>query len=128
MAGDGWMSGGWTGVIITAGVIGLLLGLAHRWFWQKAQRDNVLSLVYILGMAMVAQQYRDGGIVSMAKFLLWSWLPLVVWLGSNWLIGPRLFPAQSVLLPRGAQLRLLEPLPPASTPSSLPLFKPKANR
>jgi hypothetical protein len=123
MAGDGWMSGGWTGVIITAGVIGLLLGLAHRWFWQRAQRDNILSLFYILGLAMVAQQYRDGGIVSIAKFLLWSWLPVVVWLGSNWLVGPRLFPAQSVLLPRGTRLRLLEP-----APSSLPLPKPEANR
>ena len=88
MPGDGWMSGGWIGVIITAGIAGLLLGLAHRWFWLKAQRDNILSLVYILGLAMIVQQFRDGGVVSIAKFLLWNWLPLVVWLGCNWLLGP----------------------------------------
>jgi hypothetical protein len=128
MAGDGWMSGGWVGVIITAGIIGLSLGVAHRWFWQGAQRDNIMSLVYILGVAMIPQQYRDGGVVSIAKFLLWSWLPLVVWLGSNWLLGPRLFPSQSILLPRGARLRLVGPsmrTPPV--PASMPLIEPKAN-
>jgi hypothetical protein len=109
MAGDGWMSGGWLGVIVTAGVIGLFLGLAHRWFWQRAQRDHILSLLYILGLAIVPQQYRDGGVVSIAKFLLWSWLPVVVWLGCNWLVSPRLFPAESVLLPPGARLRLIQP-------------------
>ena len=109
MAGDGWMSGGWLGVIVTAGIIGLILGLGHRWFWQKAQSDNVLSLLYILALAIVPQQYRDGGVVSIAKFLLWSWLPLFVWLGCNWLLGPRLVPTQSVLLPRGARLNLVEP-------------------
>jgi hypothetical protein len=109
MAGDGWMSGGWIGVIITAGILGLLLGLAHRWFWRTARRDNILGLIYIFGLAMLLQQYRDGGIVSIAKFLLWSWLPLVVWLGCNWLLSPRLFPAESVLLPRGARLHLVQP-------------------
>jgi hypothetical protein len=109
MPGDGWMSGGWIGVIITAGIAGLLLGLAHRWFWLKAQRNNILSLLYILGLAMIVQQYRDGGLVSIAKFLLWNWLPLAVWLGCNWLLGPRLVPAESVLLPQGTRLRLLSP-------------------
>jgi hypothetical protein len=109
MAGDGWISGGWVGVIITAGILGMALGLAHRWFWLKAQRNNILSLFYILGLAMIAQQYRDGGVVSIAKFLLWSWLPLLVWLGCNWLLGPRLFPAESMLLPRGTQLRVIRP-------------------
>ena len=126
MAGDGWMSGGWMGVIITSGIIGLLLGLAHRWFWLKAQRDNILSLVYILGLAVMPQQYRDGGIVSIAKFLLWSWLPLVVWLGSNWLLGPRLFPAESVLLPRGTRLRLVQP-PRFPTPAASPSLNPQGD-
>jgi len=108
MAGDGWMSGGWLGVIITAGVIGLLLGLAHRWFWRKAQGDNILSLFYIIGLAVIPQQYRDGGVVSISKFLLWSWLPVIVWLGCNWLLGPRLIPAESVILPRETRLRLVE--------------------
>ena len=53
LAGDGWMSGGWFGVVITAGIVGLIVGLAHRWFWLTARRDNVLGLVYILGLAML---------------------------------------------------------------------------
>lgn len=109
MPGDGWMSGGWVGVIITAGITGLLLGLAHRWFWQKAQRDNILSLLYILGLAMIAQQYRDGGYVSLAKFLMWNWLPLGMWIGCNWLLGPRLMRSEKVLLPRGTRLHLVLP-------------------
>jgi hypothetical protein len=120
MAGDGWMSGGWIGVIITAGIIGLLMGLAHRWFWQTAQRNNILGLVYILGLAMIPQQYRDGGIVSLAKFLLWSWLPIIVWLGCNWLLSPRLIPTESILLPRGTRLHLIQPRTRFMAPGASP--------
>ena len=125
MAGDGWMSGGWLGVIITAGITGLLVGLAHRWFWLKAQYDNILGLVYILGLAVIPQLYRDGGVVSMAKFLMWSWLPLAVWMCCNWLLSPRFFPAESILLPRGARLHLIQPRARFTAPDAPPRSNPE---
>jgi hypothetical protein len=57
---------------------------------------------------MLAQWYRDGGI-SVAKFMLWNWLPLLMWVGLNWLMDRRRVPAFSMLLPRGARIRFLSP-------------------
>ena len=107
LPGDGWMSGGWLGVIITMGLAGLMLGKAHQWFWNHAG-NNVAALFYLVGLAMTPQWFRDGGI-SMAKFLMWNWLPLIFWLMINWLLGPKLVPGYSVVLPRGTQIRLMPP-------------------
>src|SRR5262249_41121211 len=81
LPGDGWISGGWLGVVVTMAVAGTFAGLAHRWFWRHSER-LVPALFYISGLAMAPQWYRDGGI-SIFKFLLYSWLPLVVWLGMD---------------------------------------------
>lgn len=107
LTGDGWMSGGWLGVIVTLGLVGGFLGWAHRWFWTHVS-NSLAALFYLTALPMLAQWYRDGGI-SIAKFMLWNWLPLLMWLGLNWLMGQRMVPAYSVLLPRGARIRLLMP-------------------
>jgi len=41
--------------------------------------------------------------------LMWNWLPLIFWLMINWLLGPKLVPGYSVVLPRGTQIRLMPP-------------------
>jgi hypothetical protein len=105
LVGDGWMSGGWVGVIITLGLVGGFLGWAHRWFWNH-EKDNLCALFYLTALPMLAQWYRDGGI-SIAKFMLWNWLPLVMWAGLTWLMGERRVPVDSVLLPRGAKIRFV---------------------
>ena len=65
------------------------------------------SLIAILvALAMVPQWYRDGGI-SIFKFLLFNLFPIAVWLGVKWLLGPRLIPYYSVLLPPGTQIRIV---------------------
>jgi hypothetical protein len=107
LAGDGWMSGGWVGLIVTMALVGGFLGWAHRWFWNHVDH-NMAALFYLTALPMLAQWYRDGSI-SIAKFMFWNWLPLFFWLGMNWLMGERRFPAYSILLPRGAQLRYLPP-------------------
>lgn len=112
LTGDGWMSGGWVGVIVTMGLVGVALGLAHRWFWTNAHQ-NMAALFYLVALAMTPQWFRDGGI-SIAKFLFWNLFPLVVWLGFTWLLGSRLVPAYSVLLPPGTRVRLIP------TPSNRP--------
>lgn len=107
LVGDGWMSGGWIGVILTLGLAGGFLGWAHRWFWNHVE-NNMAALFYLTALPMLAQWYRDGGI-SVAKFMLWNWLPLIMWLGLIWVMGQRMVPAYSVLLPRGTRIRLLPP-------------------
>jgi hypothetical protein len=107
LVGDGWMSGGWVGLIITMSIVGSLLGLAHRIFWRHVQ-NNMVALFYLVGIAMLPQWYRDGGI-SISKFLFWNLSPLILWLGLSWLCGPRLMPGYSRMLPRGSQVRFSVP-------------------
>jgi hypothetical protein len=105
LAGDGWMSGGWIGLITTMALVGGFLGWAHRWFWNHVE-DNLAALFYLTALPVLAQWYRDGSI-SIAKFLLWNWLPLVMWAGFDWLLGQRQMKSYSILLPRGARIHLL---------------------
>jgi len=105
LVGDGWMSGGWLGVVITMGVAGASLGRIHRWFWKNSS-NNMVALFYLVGLAMLPQWFRDGGI-SIAKFFFWNLCPLVLWLAVTWLLGPRCVPGFSILLPRGARFRFI---------------------
>ena len=103
--GDAWMTGGWIGLLIVMGLLGLALGRAHRWFWAHSS-NPICALFYLVALAMLPNWYRDGG-VGIAKFLLWNWLPLIVWLAISWLLGSRSVPAYTIVLPRGATLRLI---------------------
>ena len=111
LPGDGWMSAGWIGVVVTMTLVGTVLGFAHRWFWSQGQ-DNMRALGYLIAVAMLPQWYRDGGI-SIAKFIFWNLSPFLIWVGVTWMLGRRLLPLHSVVLPRGARIRLigLEPEP-----------------
>jgi hypothetical protein len=106
LPGDGWMSGGWVGLVITLSLVGGLLGLAHRWFWRHVQ-NNFAVLFYLVGIAMLPQWYRDGGI-SISKFFFWNFAPLLVWLGLTWICGPRRIPAYSYWLPPGLGIRAIQ--------------------
>ena len=105
LPGDGWMSGGWLGLVITMGLVGGLLGWAHRWFWAHSH-VNMASLFYLIGLAMLPQWFRDGGI-SISKFLFWNLIPLFLWLGLTWLSGERLVRCQEIIVPGGTRLRLI---------------------
>ncbi len=104
LVGDGWMSGGWVGRLVTMAIVGAILGWAHRWFW-KNMNSNLPALFYLVGLAMLPQWFRDGGI-SISKFVFWNLSPLVLWSGLAWLLGHRLLPGYSVLLPPGTSLRI----------------------
>lgn len=107
LAGDGWMSGGWIGLIITMGLVGAALGFAHRWFWKHAH-ENLAPMFYLVGVAMLPQWYRDGGI-SIAKFLFWNLAPLVLWVVLTWAVNGRRVSVRSVLLAPGTRIRLVKP-------------------
>jgi hypothetical protein len=116
LAGDAWLSGGWAGIVIVLSTAGCLLGWAHRYFWKNLE-NPMGCLFYLVAMAMVPQWYRDGGI-SIAKFLLFNLLPILIWMGIKWCTGPKLVPGYSVLLPSGARLRLVRARPGAVQASS----------
>jgi len=106
LPGDGWCSGGWIGLVITMGIAGGILGFFHRWFWRNADSPMV-AMFYCTAMAMLIQWFRDGGI-SIAKFMLWSWLPLLLWLGVAWVLGGGLVPGNVIRLRAGDQLRSVQ--------------------
>jgi len=109
LPGDGWVSGGWIGVVILMSLGGLIVGKCHRWFWNRSDRP-IAALFYVAGVAMSPQWYRDGGI-SIYKFLLWTWLPFFVWLGMIWWLGGRSVQGSVITLRAGDRLRLVRPEP-----------------
>ena len=77
LLGDGWLSGGWVGLVLTVGAAGWALGRAHRWF-SRHQANAFIAFSYCGILAATIQLYRDGGI-SVFKFLLWLLLPILIW-------------------------------------------------
>lgn len=106
LCGDGWMSGGWAGLVITLSLAGLLIGYAHRRFWEH-NNSKLGALIYIVALAMVPQWYRDGGI-SVFKFLLFTITPMIVWHSMVWLLGRRYWYAYALRLPARATLRFVQ--------------------
>ena len=105
LVGDGWLSGGWIGVVVELGLAGLILRSVHHVFWKHINNPKV-AIFYISGLAMLPQWYRDGGI-SIAKFLFWTWIPLILWMGMTWCLGRRMVDSTSIILARGSSVRLV---------------------
>lgn len=100
LVGDGWMSWGWFGVIVTMGAVGFILGWMHRWFWRNQHSQTVIML-YCMFIPLSILWFRDGGI-SITKFVLWAWLPILVWIGFTRMVEimeSRLAPAPPRLPP-----------------------------
>lgn len=77
LVGDGWMSGGWLGVIITMLVVGYINARAHRWFW-RGEVTHFKLLCYCSFVPLTLQWYRDGGI-TIFKFVLMAVAPVILW-------------------------------------------------
>ncbi|WP_245986511.1 O-antigen polymerase [Azospirillum thermophilum] len=80
LPGDGWMSGGWLGLIVTMAVVGLILGKLHRWFWTKGFVNRYGVLFYCAFLPLSLQWFRDGNI-TIVKFSFFSLLPILLWIG-----------------------------------------------
>ena len=109
LVGDGWMSGGWLGVLLTMAIAGIIVGAAHRTFW-RSQENGIWALLYISFLGISPNWFRDGGI-SVFKFLLFTWAPLLVWMLFCWLLGGRLVPTVAMTLRPGDRLRLIQASP-----------------
>lgn len=78
LVGDGWMSLGWLGLIITMAMVALILGQIHRAFWRNQHNPRVV-MAYCIFLPLTIQWYRDGGI-SIAKFTLFALFPIILWI------------------------------------------------
>jgi hypothetical protein len=106
LVGDGWLSGGWIGVVITMVLAGIILGLAHRSFWAKTSLP-IPSMLYITFLGISPNWFRDGGI-SVFKFLMFTWLPLLLLPVVVWLLNGRVVPVSSIVIRRGERLRIVQ--------------------
>lgn len=78
IVGDGWISYGWLGVTVTMAFYGFVLSLIYNWFLLR--HSNLFKgLICLLVFSILVQVFRDGGIVSMARFLLFTSLPIILW-------------------------------------------------
>lgn len=78
LVGDGWLSGGWTGMILTMAFAGLALGRLFAWFSKSQWSDN-RSVLYLISAPALIILYRDGGI-SIMKIWLFVLVPFALWL------------------------------------------------
>jgi hypothetical protein len=105
LVGDGWISGGWIGMILTMALAGVVLGLAHRSFWANSRRP-MPSMLYLTFLSVSPNWFRDGGI-SVFKFLMFTWLPFLMVPVVVWILSGRFVRGGSVDLRQGGRLRLV---------------------
>ena len=79
LAGDGWLSFGWVGLVITMALVGLFLGWLHRRFWSNISNVRIV-VTYCTFIPLTVLWFRDGGI-SIAKTALFTLLPIFIWRG-----------------------------------------------
>lgn len=77
IVGDGWLSAGWLGMIVTILIVASAVSAVHRWLW-RSEMSTFKILVYCTFLPLTLQWYRDGGI-SIAKFVLFSLAPIFLW-------------------------------------------------
>jgi len=77
LVGDGWMSGGWGGLVITVAVTGLLLGAAFGVFARR-QDDPVAACFLAIVQASSLGLYHHGDSTVM-RGVVYMVAPLLVW-------------------------------------------------
>lgn len=77
LVGDGWLSFGWLGVVVTFAIVAYFLGRLHNGVWRKTTSHRMV-LAYCTFIPLTLQWFRDGGI-SIATFSAWVLMPIIVW-------------------------------------------------
>jgi oligosaccharide repeat unit polymerase len=77
MPGDAWISLGWVGVFFISLIFSLMISKFYIFFCVDGRAYIVL--LYIAASPLLSQWFRDGGVVSILKFFLFSLLPIILW-------------------------------------------------
>jgi hypothetical protein len=78
LPGEGWIQAGWAGVVVWCGLAGVAFGLAYRWFAGTVQTEFQVA-AYLLLLPLSVQFFRDGTLVTAARFPLFYLPPLGLW-------------------------------------------------
>ncbi len=85
LVGDGWLSAGWLGVVVTCGGVGWLLARAYRWFAVRRERLFPVAL-YCCYLPASVLWFRGGELVGAVRYGAWMVLPVLVWWGLSALL------------------------------------------
>lgn len=86
LPGEGWVQFGLVGVIVWCGLWGLALGRFHQWTADGRKTPFHLALYFSI-LALMIVCYRDGLLLSVARFGLFAIVPLGLWLFLSRLLG-----------------------------------------
>ena len=78
LVGDGWISLGFAGVILTLSFCGIVCGLAYNWFNRRGSTSIFVVLNYCLFLSLLPQWFRDGS-TTIVEFLGVHLTPVVLW-------------------------------------------------
>jgi hypothetical protein len=78
LVGDGWLSAGWIGVVVTCGGVAWLLSRLHIWF-ERRRHALFPVAAYACYLPTAVLWYRGGELVSAVRFGVWMTLPVLVW-------------------------------------------------
>lgn len=79
LPGNGWAQLGYLGVVIWSWIFGLFYGKFYNWF-ARGRQTNAKLAIYASVMSMSFVAFRDGGLVSIARFSVFLLAPAVLWL------------------------------------------------
>ena len=86
--GDGWVSWGLPGVVLTLGLAGAAWGGLHRWYARRP-REPLATAAYACFLPVCVLYFRDGSLVTVARTGMWMLLPVALWwtsaAGLGWL-------------------------------------------
>lgn len=85
LVGDGWMSAGWLGVVITCGGAGWLLARAYHGFAARRERLFPVAL-YCCYLPTSVLWFRGGELVGAVRYGAWMVLPVLIWWGLSALL------------------------------------------
>lgn len=76
LPGDLWVSAGPLGITLGMFICGIFLAMLFRWH-LKTSGDGYCVIVYYIVFAILIQFFRDGGLVSLVKFSLFTVAPVL---------------------------------------------------
>jgi hypothetical protein len=115
-AGAGWLSAGWLGVVAWTALFAFAYGRLYNWFVDNRHRARVV-LSYGLLFALSLQILRDGVLLTVAKTMLFTFAPLLLWIWFDRMLGTAPEGPSGLLSPRAEPERVPsgpEPVVPRS--------------
>ena len=83
--GDGWLTIGFPGAMIAQYLYGNFFGKAYKWY-EINKNSTLATIIYLTIASLFIQLFRDGGILSVLKFILFTTFPYFIYIVYNIII------------------------------------------